>query len=87
MASKKDFEKEMKTLLSKKASEEEKSMLYDMGFEVKNPTRLTVLAAAIYKKASSGDLSSLKEILSLYKEQGNFTGGVVLLDDIGKKTQ
>lgn len=81
------FEKEMKTLLSKKASEEEKSALYEMGFEIKNPTRLTVLAAAIYKKASSGDLSSLKEILSLYKEQGEFTGGVVLLDDIGKKTE
>lgn len=87
MEKRKDFEKEMKTLLSKKASEEEKIMLHDMGFEVKNPTRLTVLAAAIYKKASSGDLSSLKEILSLYKEQGSFTGGVVLLDDIGKKAE
>ena len=87
MERKRGFEKEMKTLLSKKASEEEKSMLFEMGFEIKNPTRLTVLAAAIYRKASSGDLSSLKEILSLYKEQGSFTGGVVLLDDIGKKIE
>lgn len=87
MESQKDFKKEMKNLLSKKASEEEKLMLSEMGFEIKNPTRLTVLAAAVYEKAASGDLSSIKEILSLYKEQGSFTGGVVLLDDIGKKTE
>ncbi len=86
MESKKEFEKEMKKLLSKKASQEEITQLYEMGFEIKKPTRLTVLAAAIYKKAASGDLSSLKEILSFYKEQTDFGAGVILLDDISKET-
>lgn len=85
MEGKKDFEKEIKKLLSKKASEEEKASLYEMGFEIKKPTRLTVLAAAVYKKAASGDLSSIKEILSFYKEETGFGAGVILLDDISKK--
>ena len=87
MESKKDFEKELKNLLSKRASEEEKALLYEMGFEIKKPTRLTILAAAVYKKAASGDLSSIKEILSFYKEGADFGTGVILLDDISKKTQ
>ncbi len=87
MEGNKDFEKELKNLLSKKASEEEKHLLLEWGFNIKKPTRLTVLAAVVYDKAASGDLSSIKEILSFYKEDTDCSTGVILVDDISKKAQ
>lgn len=53
-----------------------------MGFCMKKPTRMTVIAAGLYKKASSGDLSAMKELIGL--ASGNKeSGGVTLIDDIG----
>ena len=46
---------------------------------------MTVLAAAIYKKAAAGDLSSLKEIISTLGEEEGGRERVILLDDIPKQ--
>ena len=80
----KSFKSELQRLLSSPASSEEKENLEKLSINLKNPTRMTVLAAALYKKAISGDLSSLKEILSVSDENGSLNERVILLDDIPK---
>lgn len=82
---KNSLQDEMRGLLAKKASDAERKILCDMGFFMKNPTRMTVLAAALYKKAAGGDLSSLREIASLVGADSTSQSGVILLDDIGNK--
>lgn len=80
----KNFKSELQRLLSSPASSEEKENLQKLSINLKNPTRMTVLAAALYKKAISGDLSSLKEILNVSGENGSLNERVILLDDIPK---
>ena len=85
MKKEKSFKEELMLLLSSPASEQEKETLKDLSISLKKPTRMTVLAAAIYKKAASGDLSSLKEIISTLGEEKSGTERVILLDDIPKQ--
>lgn len=77
----------MKTLLNEKLSEAEVESLKAEGFTVKNPTRKTAIVIALYKKASSGDLSAIKELRSIVSEKNDDKlqmGGkaVVIVDDI-----
>ncbi len=81
---KKDFSEELKQVLALPASEDEITRLSDMKITVKNPTRMTVIAASIYKKAAGGELSAIKELLSVIGVGCDKTGGVTLVDDIGK---
>ena len=83
---KKDFKSELERLLSTPASDEEKESLNSLSVKLKNPTRMTVLAAALYKKATAGDLSSLKEIINTLGDRVGSNERVILLDDIPKET-
>ncbi len=79
--------KTMKSLLNEKLSEAEVNTLKDEGFQIKNPTRKTAVMIALYKKASSGDLSAIKELRSIVSEKNeeSRSGGkaVMIIDDIG----
>ncbi len=83
MKNKTDLSDDVSSLLFSKASAEEKKRLEEMEFRIKNPTRMTVIAATLYSKAANGELSAIKELLSIVGLVGN-TGGVTLVDDIGK---
>ena len=81
---KKTLKDNMSELLNSKASEAERQFLSELGFTLKNPNKYTVIAAALYKKASAGDLSAIKELRALIGESGDGSGfGVVrIIDDI-----
>ncbi len=83
----KSFQTELKNILAQKATDEEKTGLLEKGIHIKNPTKQTVLAAALYEKAAKGDLSSLKEIFCRIGLQTGEGGGVVLIDDIANKNK
>lgn len=65
MKRKNDLKSIMEKLLAEKPSEKENEILNELGLEIKRANKQTVLAAALYKKASNGDLSALKEIRSI----------------------
>ena len=79
--------KTLKTLLNERLSESEAQSLRDEGFEVKNPTRKTAVMIALYKKASSGALSAIKELRSIVSEKAEqrttTSKAVMIVDDIG----
>ena len=77
-----DIRTELKRITKLKLSEEEKSALIEKGINLKNPTKLTLLAAALYEKAAKGDLSALKELISRLDDDFCDSVGVVLIDDI-----
>ncbi len=77
-----DISSELKKITDLKLSEEEKNTLKNIGISLKNPTKLTLLAAALYEKAAKGDLSALKEVFSRLDPEFCEGGGVVLIDDI-----
>lgn len=83
MAKKKELKDELEALLKTKASKEEIEKLREMEVNIKNPTRMTVVAASLYKKAAGGELSAVKELLSIIGV-GSSAGGVTLVDDIAK---
>lgn len=85
MANPKGFEEELKQLLSLKATAEDAEKLRLMGLSVKKPTKMTLIAAALYEKAQKGDLSAIKEILGRIDPEARDIGGVILIDDIGNK--
>ena len=82
MAKIKSIQSELEALLSLKATEEEKHGLMEKGLNVKNPTKLTLVAAALFFKAQGGDLSAIKEIISHLKGETAEKGGVIFIDDI-----
>ncbi len=84
MGKKKELSEELLGLLSLKASEEEKIYLAEMGIHIKNPTHMTVVAASLYKKAAVGELSAIKELISVIGPRVGGVGGVTLVEDIGK---
>lgn len=75
----------LRALLSQKLPQREAESLKDEGFEIKNPTRKTALAVAIYKKAAAGDLSALKELRSILNDEraDDARKAVIIVDDIG----
>ena len=72
----------MEELLELKLNEEEEEELQSIGIKVKNPTKQTLLAAALYKKAKGGDLSAIREIFAALKGKAGQTGSVIFIDDI-----
>lgn len=81
---KKTLKDNMAALLKSEVSEGEKQFLSELGFTVKRPNKYTVIAAALYKKAASGDLSAIKELRAITgdtTEAANF-GVVRIIDDI-----
>lgn len=77
------FAAQAEKLLRQGASAEEKQRLESAGFNIKRPTRMTMVAFAIYEKAVKGDLSAIKELLS-HTGEGAQGGGIVFIDDIKK---
>ena len=79
--------KTLKVLLNEKLSEAEVEALRSEGFELQNPTRKAAVMIALYKKASSGDLSAIKELRSIVSEKTDDKPGqakaVMIVDDIG----
>lgn len=74
----------MQSLLEKPASDDEKMFLCELGFEIKKPTRQTVIMAMLYKKAASGDLSAIKELRAVIgdsKSSDGCIGVVTIIDD------
>ncbi len=84
MAKGKDLKTIMQSLLKQKASEDEREFLTSLGFTVKHPTRQTVIMAALYKKAATGDLSAIKEMRSIIGDSilDRYEGAVTIIDDI-----
>lgn len=78
----KRLDTELKKILSLKLDKEEAEELRARGFNIKSPSKMTLLAAALFEKAEKGDLSAIKEIFSRTGEQRGEAGGVVLIDDI-----
>ncbi len=83
---KKNLRENMSALLSAGVTEAEQKLLDEMGFKIKKPNKYTVIAAALYKKAASGDLSAIKELRSLSADgsaEVREFGVVRIIDDIG----
>ena len=75
----------MLSLLKQKASEQECEILKELGFNLKNPTKETVIMASLYKKAAGGDLSAIKELRSIVSDgptDNLYSGVVMIVDDI-----
>jgi hypothetical protein len=85
MAKKQGLGAELRRLLSLRVTDEELALLKEKGLEVKNPTKLTLLAAALLEKGAKGDLSAIKEILLRTGEESREFGGVTFIDDIRNK--
>ncbi len=77
-------------LLNEELSEQEVQSLKDEGFKIEVPIKKTAVAAALYKKATSGDLSAIKELRSIMAENEAVKkgdneddgGAVIIVDDI-----
>ncbi len=79
-----DLKKCMCSVLNERLPEPEAESLKDDGFKIKKPTRKTAVMIALYKKAASGDLSAIKELLNIVSgESGKESGGTVnIIEDI-----
>ena len=85
MAKSKTLKDIMLSLLKQKASDEENLALKELGFNIKSPTKQTVIMAALYKKAAGGDLSAIKELRSIVSNGATdnlYSGVVMIVDDI-----
>lgn len=85
MAKSKTLKEIMLSLLKQKASDDEKVALKELGFNIKSPTKQTVIMAALYKKAAGGDLSAIKELRSIVSDGATdnlYSGVVMIVDDI-----
>ncbi len=78
--------KTLKTLLNERLSDAEVESLKAEGFEIKSPTRKTAVMIALYKKASAGELSAIKELRSIVSEKNDDkpqqAKAVMIVDDI-----
>ena len=78
--------KTLKDILNEKLSDAEVETLRSEGFEIKNPTRKAAVMIALYKKASAGDLSAIKELRSIVSEKSEErplqAKAVMIVDDI-----
>ena len=80
---KKSLTDSLDLVLSSAATPEETENLKELGIKVRRPTKLTVVLAALYKKAAAGDLSAINELLLRLSPDDNRDGkGVVFIDDI-----
>ena len=73
----------MNKLLSQKLPNEEKENLSLDGFSFSRPTRATCILVALFRKAAGGDMSAIKEVLSLVSdEKTNEKGEVTIIDNV-----
>lgn len=78
-----DLKDEMNKLLTQRLSADEVEQLSEAGFKFSRPTRATCILVALYKKAASGDMSAIKEVLALVgKRQESFGNEVTIIDDV-----
>lgn len=78
-----DLKEEMKKLLKEKLSGEEAEVLTESGFKFPRPTRATSILVALYKKAATGDMSAIKEVLALVNDRTETSGNeVTIIDDV-----
>ena len=85
MPKKQEFSKILKKLLCSPVTAEEQEQLKAAGFNLKSPTKQAVIVAALYKKAAAGDLSSIKELRSMWgetSEQSSTGTAVVIIDNL-----
>ncbi|MCQ2477634.1 MAG: hypothetical protein MJ091_00245 [Clostridia bacterium] len=77
----------LKSLLNERLSSAEEQSLKDEGFNVKNPKRKTAVMIALYKKAASGDLSAIKELISIVSDVKSDaqSKAVIIIDDVTPK--
>lgn len=77
------IKEQMKNLLSQALPLDDRTSLRNEGFRFKRPTRASGILAALYKKAAQGDMSAIKEVLSLIsdKEQPS-NSEVTIIDDV-----
>lgn len=81
-----DLKNEMQKILNAKLPQNEVCELKENGYKVSNATRLTGIVIALYKKAAAGDMSAIKEVLSLVGDKTETTeNGVTIIDDVGNK--
>ena len=75
---------EMKKLLFQSLPVAEKAQLKEDGFKFSHPTRASCILAALYKKAANGDMSAIKEILSLVSDADTIENKdeVTIIDDV-----
>lgn len=74
----------MNKLLTQKLSGEEAELLNESGFNFSHPTRATSILVALYKKAASGDMTAIKEVLSLAGKSNDAgkDSEVTIIDDV-----
>ena len=78
-----DLKSEMIKILNAKLPEDEVLDLKEKGYKVTNATRLTGIVIALYKKAAAGDMSAIKEVLSLVADKTELgENGVTIIDDV-----
>ena len=81
-----DLKIEMRKLLNAKLPEDEVMELKENGYKVTNATRLTGIVIALYKKAAAGDMSAIKEVISLVGDKKETAeNGVTIIDDVRDK--
>ena len=83
MPKQKSLEEEIKAILCQRATDADRDELEALGMKFKNPTKMTLLAVALYEKATKGDLNAMREIFSRLGDAPVGQGEVVLIDDIG----
>ncbi len=80
------FKSTLKSLLNERLSEAEEQSLKDEGFILKKPTRKAAVMIALYKKATAGDLSAIKELRSIVSDRSDNESAqgraVMIIDDL-----
>ncbi len=74
--------KQMNNILKQRLSENEKQALISEGFNIKRPTKQTLILVALYKKAAAGDMNAIKEIRQIVSSSENSVDGVTIIDDV-----
>lgn len=74
----------MNKLLTQRLCGEEAEALCNSGFKFSRPTRATGILVALYRKAASGDMSAIKEVLALVNDRTEEKKGceVTIIDDV-----
>ncbi len=79
-----DLKEQLKNLLSEKLKGEELKEFKNSGFKATRPTRVSVVLAALYRKAAGGDMSAIKEVLSLLSDKSDGEKSeVTIIDNVG----
>lgn len=79
-----DLKEQLQSLLSEKLKGEELKEFKNSGFKTTRPTRVSVVLSALYRKAAGGDMSAIKEVLSLLSDKTDVEKSeVTIIDNVG----